>query len=201
MKEELGDEFFVLRPFCPPGPRSLDCFKELEPAIGEGTFCVNVPNVCIAKCNARGISGPSSGSELFIPARLEGELSLGSYDRWRPYPADNLTTYVVKMARKMTNKRLRAFKKIASEKPWYSLVYVDHSAASLCHLDRKEAAGLARRVFDVLEQVSCELPSMSYVFFSPYGLAEEPGFVLTNMSDESKFEKWEDIRRFLGARL
>ena len=195
------DDYDIFVPFEYDGPSSLDAFRELDGIIGPGTYCINVPNVCLSSKSAKGISGPSTDSDLFIPSSLESELDLGTYDRWRPYPAEALTGYSEKMARKMTNKRIKGFNRIAKTKPWKSLVYVDHSPASVCHLSERVAVCLALRVYQAIRDVSCELPTTSYVFFSPYGPGGQPGFVTTNRVDPSKVSGWDGIRRYLLGRL
>ena len=199
MHSEDGYAIFV--PFVHNGPQSLDAYRELDRVVGPEVYCINVPNVCLSSKSAKGISGPSALTELFVPPLLEQELDLGKYDRWRPYPAESLTPYAEKMARKMANKRIKGFKKIAKTKPWKSLIYVEHSAASICHLSKDLAMGLAARVYGAVQDVSCELPTTSYVLFSPYGPDGQPGFVTTNRVDPSKVNGWEGIRSWLLGRL
>jgi len=199
MHSEDGIAIFV--PFVHDGPKSLDAYMELDEVIGPGTYGVNIPNVCLSSKGAKGIAGPSSTKELFVPPSLEKDLDLGTYDQWRPYPAEILTAYSESMARKMTRKRIKGFSKIAKTKPWKSLIYVEHSAASICHLSRELAMGLASRVYGAVQDLSCELPTTSYVLFSPYGPDGQPGFVTTNRVDPSKVNGWDGIRSYVLGRL
>jgi hypothetical protein len=200
-KMHSDDGYAIFLPFVHEGPKSLDAFSELDQVIGPGIYCVNVPNVCLSEKSAKGISGPSSTEELFVPPSLEEELELGTYDQWRPYPAESLNSYSESMARKMTRKRIKGFAKIAKTKPWKSLIYVEHSAASVCHLSEELASGLAARVYGAVQGLSCELPTSNYVFFSPYGPGGQPGFVTTNRVDPSKVCGWDGIRSYVLGRL
>lgn len=193
--------FHDIVPFEPVAPRNLDVFaQELKGLRPPGFFGINVPNWPLREYGGQGVAGPGLPTdELFYPASIRKVLisRAGVYDKWRPYPAQRpLSDYNVNMAMRYARKRVRMFEKAAEDLRWETLVYVEHSPASLAHLSRKKAEEIADKVMRTSVKVCYSMHYADAVLFSPYGVGGEPGFVVSS-GDPEKVKTWEGIRAFL----
>jgi hypothetical protein len=193
---------FVTEPCSfPSGTRNLDVFKhELEGVSPDGAWMLNVPNFPLEERGATGVAGPGHpSSELFVPPELEESLSdvAGKYDKWRPYPASSASNYAKKMALRFARKRCKVFLHAARQMEWEVLFYVEHSPASIAHLDRDAAAKAAQIVVSSVDKAMADLPGVPLVLFSPYGAGEDDGFVVSNRVEDKN--SWVFIREFLNG--
>jgi hypothetical protein len=178
----------------------MDVYFDDVESMTDDTWVVNLPYIPLESNGLKGIAGPSKGTELFVPPELQKELKLGTYDKYRPYPAEESSDYVRKMALKFTNKRIKAFEKIAKNKPWSRLIYFEHSAASIAHVNEEVAIQVAEKIFASIQKLSSELPSSDYIMVSPYGHDQSDGFVTSNRITPSMIGSWEHIRSYLNGR-
>lgn len=182
--------------------QTLDSFKSgLEGVKPKNMWGLNVPNFPLELNGAKGVAGPGKPQEeLFYPPELKRKLQplCGKYDKWRPYPADKpLSEYAMKMAKRFTNKRCRMFDFASRKLSWDLLFYVEHSQASLAHLDSDLAVEIAEKVFEQLARTCSEWPSVPVVLFSPYGTKGRPGFVVSK-NIVGPMNNWEHIRSYVN---
>jgi hypothetical protein len=186
-----------------PTVRSLDCFKsELGDICPKKLWGINIPHFSLSEHGARGIAGPGKPiDELFCPEELGECLSkvCGTYDKWRPYPAEVLNPYSIQMAVKFARKRGRLFKHVADNMDWDTLFYVEHSPASVAHLDQEVAKVIAEEVIESVMSVAKQWPSVPVVIFSPYGTGTDNGFIVSNLQGEDTVGTWQWIREFLNG--
>jgi len=183
--------------------RTLDCFKtELSGLSVDKLWGVNIPHFSLSEHGASGVAGPGMPHrELFFPEEIEPRLSMicGTYDKWRPYPAEKLTPYAIQMAVKFARKRCKLFKHIAENMDWDVLFYVEHSPSSLAHLDNEVAGLIAKEVMESVVKVSEQWPSVPIVIFSPYGTGDDGGFIVSNLQGQEANGDWDWIRRYLNG--
>jgi len=186
-----------------PTDRTLDCYKhELEGIKPKRLWGVNIPHFSLAEHGVCGVAGPGKpAEEVFYPYELEPELALvcGSYDKWRPYPAEVLNHYSIQMAEKFAKKRCKLFKYLAEKKEWETLFYVEHSPSSIAHLDEDVARDVAAGVIDAVMSVHKQWPSVPVVIFSPYGTGDKDGFIVSNLLETEVVGNWQWIREFLNG--
>lgn len=198
--KQLSDNFLEIRPFKPTA-RTLDVFHSEMSGVKVKDFLgINVPHWSLEQKGCSGIAGPGLPSgELFFPDSLRDKFMplVGSYDKWRPYPAENLTNYALKMASKFARKRRKMFEKAARDMSWDMLCYVEHSPASLAHLDQEAAMRIADGIVGATLGISGSMPFVSVVIFSPYGHDGGNGFVVANHLEASRLQEWNKIREFL----
>ena len=180
--------------------KTMDCFKtELNGIQINKLWGINIPNFSLAEHGASGVAGPGRPhDELFFPEEIGESLSMvcGTYDKWRPYPAEVLTPYTVQMAAKFARKRCKLFKHIAEKMDWDTLFYVEHSPASVAHLDQEVAQVIAREVVEAVAGVAQQWPSVPLVIFSPYGVNGD-GFIVSNLKVVEAAGTWQWIRDYL----
>lgn len=187
-----------------PSSHNLDCFMELsKEECPLKLFAINVPHLALTG-HAIGVSGPNNlQNELFVPLSLREKMVrlCGHYDKWRPYPAEKLTNYAISMAWKFAKKRCKMFTEASNKASWDVLCYVDHSPASLIHLDRKEALRAAEIIINATIQAISDWPSIPVVLFSPYGYPKADGFVCSNIVDASKLTNWKGIKNYFYGKI
>lgn len=196
-------EYFVdSGPFLPTG-RTLDVFSdELKGVEIPGLLGINVPHWSFDLRGGYGVSGPGSG-KLWHPESVQEVLAdmAGVYDKWRPYPAQSpLSRYNVDMARRFARKRSRMFVRAAEDMKWDTIFYVEHSSASIAHLDERRATAIALKVVKATTEVASSMPFVDVVVFSPYGIGRKDGFVVSNRIVASELGLWPKIRRYLEAK-
>lgn len=183
---------------------TLDVFgKELSSVSPQNMFGINVPNFPLEARGVKGVAGPGKPQdELFYPPDLKRKLQsmCGKYDKWRPYPAEEpLSQYAMKMARRFTTKRCKMFEAASTKLSWDLLFYVEHSPASLAHLDKGCAMEIADKVFWQAVRTSCEWPSVPIVIFSPYGVGGVSGFSVSRNVGSAPMNDWGCIRRYVNG--
>lgn len=164
---------------------------------------INVPNYPLCQNKAKGVAGPGKpAEELFVGPGIDNMKHLaGTYDKWRPYPAEELTDYAIKMAKKFAKKRCRMFIEAGDTMSWDVLVYVDHAPASIAHLSKDATMNVVYEIFSNTIKVSRAWPTVPVVLFSPYGVDDLPGFVVSNTLDVTTITNWDGIRGvFNGSR-
>jgi hypothetical protein len=205
VEEGLGTSFLDVSPFTRTYA-TLDVFhKEIggtKPR--NGTWGLNVPHWPLESNGANGVAGPGlPKGELFVPGRIRRRLEgiAGSYDKWRPYPAeDPLSSYAVRVARKFAQKRSKMLITISEDYPWDLIFYVEHAPASIAHLSSKRAMEVAEIPIRHAISVSKSWPNAMVVIFSPYGVGKKPGFVVSNALEGKDISTWEAVRMFLSGR-
>jgi hypothetical protein len=193
------DDVQLIEPFKVNPPYNLEVSLDIM-FDTEDTWVINLPYTPLEANGLNGIAGPGKGPELFVPAALKKELKLGTYDKYRPYPAEEFNEYTRKMALKFTKKRIKAFEKIAKNKPWRRLIYFEHSAASVAHLNEEVAIQIVEKIFTSIKKLEHELPSSNFIMMSPYGHDSSEGFVTSNRITPSRIRSWEQIRSYLRGR-
>jgi hypothetical protein len=187
-----------------PSFRGLDFSKELDVKLPGKAWAINVPSWDLEERGVCGVGGPG-GKPLYHPGNAIRKLTLAckTYDQWRPYPAEEpLSNYAREMAMRIARKRGRAMTTISSSFPWDFIIMHDHSAASLAHLDRDEACRVAMVAIEASMAVAAEWPDAALVIMSPYGVGNEPGFVVSNRMEPSFIGNWEKVRRYAtGERI
>jgi hypothetical protein len=182
---------------------TLDCFKsELEGIKVKKLWGVNIPHFSLADHGACGVVGPSKPfDELFYPPEIGERMSMicGTYDKWRPYPAEVMSPYTVQIAVKFARKRCKLFKHVAENMDWDALFYVEHSPSSLAHLDKEVAQLIAKDVMESVVKVAEQWPSVPLVIFSPYGTNGENGFIVSNLQEVDAVGTWDWIREFING--
>lgn len=183
--------------------KTLDCFKtELNGIHVAKLWGINIPNFSLSDHGASGVAGPGRPQEeLFFPEEIGERLSMicGTYDKWRPYPAEVLNPYSVQIAVKFARKRCKLFKHVAENMDWDTLFYVEHSPSSVAHLDKDVARLITEEVIESVMGVAKQWPSVPVVIFSPYGIGEEDGFVVSNLQGDDAIGTWQWIREFLNG--
>jgi hypothetical protein len=188
-----------------PTARTLDVFpQEMKNLFAPGFWSIGIPHWPMEQNGTNGVAGPGlPREELYYPPSIEEDMIelVGKYDKWRPYPAeDPISQYMNKMARKFATKRCKFFEHIFRYTNWETLFWVEHSPASLAHIDQKAAMEISDRVLGKALRVIRRNPKATFVYFSPYGDGEEPGFVVSNRLEPAKLENWEGIRLYLNGK-
>jgi hypothetical protein len=181
---------------------TLDVFaNELRDVAPSNLLCINVPHWQLGTKNCVGVAGPGPGNdELFFPASMRSLLApvAGTYDKWRPYPANPpLSTYATKMARRFAKKRCRMLQRAVSKVSCKAVFYVEHSPMSIAHLDEVQSVMVSNDVFEASVAVWRDIPGADLVIFSPYGVGKRDGFVVSNRLDPNSLSEWEGIRKYL----
>lgn len=187
-----------------PTQQTLDVFpKELSGLRPKKMWGINIPHWPLEETNCKGVAGPGlPGDELFRPPEIGKQLKrlCGEYDKWRPYPATPpISPYNIKIAKRFAKKRCRMFKEIADTQSWDTLFYVEHSPASLAHLDEDVALEIAENVIEEAVAVSRSWSNAFLVIFSPYGIGKQPGFVVSNIIEGSAITSWDGIRHYING--
>jgi hypothetical protein len=181
---------------------TLDVFaNELRDIAPSNLLCINVPHWPLGSKRSMGVAGPGSGNdELFVPATMKSILApvAKTYDKWRPYPANGpLSNYVTKMARRFAKKRCRMLQRAVSKVSCKAVFYVEHSPMSIAHLDEEQSVMVSNDVVEASVAVWRDIPGADLVIFSPYGVGERDGFVVSNRLDPNNLSEWEGIRKYL----
>ncbi len=189
-----------------PTDRTLDVFpKEMKGISPPGFWGIGIPHWPMVENLTNGVAGPGlPKEELFVPESIEEDMQelAGQYDKWRPYPAiEPLSQYACKMARKMTTKRGKFFEHVLNFTLWETIFWVEHSAASIGHLDQDAAMEISDRIFGKSIKAVRKRPAATFVYFSPYGVGNDPGFVVSNRLDPKLLSNWDGIRQYLNGRL
>lgn len=196
------DDFLLSGKFTPTLD-TMDVFpKELGGINLEYMWGINIPHWPMAQNGTMGVAGPGQPQdELFCPATLKRKLSriCYTYDKWRPYPAEAISTYTVKMAKKFAYKRCRLFQHAAVKEDWLRLFYVEHAPSSLAHLSVEAAMEVAEGVMSRVATVSRSQPNCPVLVFSPYGVGKAPGFFVSNGVglNADADGNWDMIRTYL----
>lgn len=188
-----------------PETRNLSSFSSELTEFPKNSVFVNVPGVPLEKNGLRGVAGPGlPKEELFVPEALAPRLEhvAGQYDKWRPYPAEKpLTPYAIQMANRITKKRCKLLKELYDKQAWEFIFYVEHSTASLAHLDELEAILVCETVVEAALKASRTWSSCPLVIFSPYGPKNQSGFLASNILFESQENSnWDTIRSYINGR-
>ena len=206
---ELFDRFLFESAFEPSGPHNLDVFSshtsDLRSSDFGGDFLgLNIPSWDFESQGGEGVLGPGIGGKdlVFWPDSMEKRLKkvCAKYDRWRPYPAEPpLSSYNISMANRFCRKRLRMFDRLAGDRglPYELLMYVEHSPASLVHLDRLVSTKICTDVLSGVLSTSRSIPHADVVIFSPYGFGGEAGFVLSNTTETTTLSIWAGILDYM----
>lgn len=191
-----------------PTERTLDVFPQEMKGKGleaPGLWTIGVPHWPLGETSTFGVAGPGlPKDELFSPEQIMEDMEelAGSYDKWRPYPAEApISNYAKRMARKFTTKRGKFFEHIYTYCPWTTIFWVEHSPASLAHIDQEAAVENSDRVLGKALKVIRRRAGTTFVYFSPYGVGTEPGFVVSNQLDPALLKDWNGIRRFLNGEI
>jgi hypothetical protein len=187
-----------------PTQSTLDVFPaEMKGLYVPGLWSVGIPHWPMAENGTNGIAGPGlPKDELYVPDSIKSDMEelCGRYDKWRPYPAESASPYTVKMARKFSTKRGKAFEHIARFMRWETLFWVEHAPASLAHVAQSEALSIMDRLlFKSLGAIRSR-GGATFVFFSPYGLGGEAGFSVSNRLENRDICTWQGIRNFLNGK-
>jgi hypothetical protein len=183
---------------------TLDVFiDEMKDVAPENFWTLNVPHWPIEERGTKGVAGPGKPhQELFVPGYLQKTLAplCGKYDKWRPYPAAKpLSPYSINMAKRFAKKRCKMFHKIVDDMPFETLFYVEHGPASLAHLSKKTAVEIANEVIAEANYAASKNPRYDIVIFSPYGVGNTPGFVVSKRMDAKLLSNWTAIRQYLNG--
>lgn len=182
---------------------TLEVFRnELANIAFDDLWCIGIPHWPLLDGGFSGVAGPGLPSdELFVPDSIKSDMEelCGNYDKWRPYPAEEpLSGYAIKMARKFSTKRGKAFEHIFKYCPFETILWVEHAAASMAHLDQKAASDVMDRVLSKALPIVRSRPAVDFVCFSPYGADGSDGFVVSNRLEASKLTDWGMMRSYIG---
>lgn len=189
-----------------PTGRTLDVFpQEMKGMFVAGFWGIGIPHWPMAENGTHGVAGPGlPKEELYVPESIAEDMEevSGKYDKWRPYPAQEpLSQYAEKMARKFSTKRGKFFEHIFRYTLWENIFWVEHAPASLAHVDRDAAMKNVDRILGKAMRVVRRKPAATFVFFSPYGPGEEPGFLVSSRLEPGAIVDWEGIRNYLNGKL
>lgn len=189
-----------------PTTRTLDVFpQEMKGISPPGFWGIGIPHWPMVKNMTNGVAGPGlPRDELFVPPSIEDDMKelSGNYDKWRPYPAlKPVTQYMIKMARKFSTKRGKFFEHIFRYVKWETIFWVEHGPASLAHVDDAAAMDNSDRILGKALRVVRRQPRTTFVYFSPYGVGSEPGFVVSNRLEANRLKDWDGIRQYLNGQL
>jgi hypothetical protein len=198
-----ASDFFGLSSFQQSGI-TLDVFpKEMSGMFMPGLWGIGIPHWPMDANGTCGIAGPGlPKEELYVPKEIASDMSelCGTYDKWRPYPAQSPSKYALKVARKFATKRGKAFEHIVRFTKWETLFWVEHAPASLAHVDEAAAIALMDRIMAKAFKVARMKPAATIMAFSPYGYSGQDGFSLSNKFEAGTICGWEDIRIFLNGK-
>lgn len=189
-----------------PTERTLDVFpKEMKGLMIPGFWSIGIPHWPMEENGTNGVAGPGlPKDELFVPESIEDDMVevAGKYDKWRPYPAQPpLSQYATKMARKFSTKRGKFFEHIFRYVKWDTIFWVEHGPASLAHLDMDAAMENSDRILGKALRIIRRKPEVTLIYFSPYGVGSEEGFVVSNRLEPSSVKDWDGIRQYLTGKL
>lgn len=189
-----------------PTQRTLDVFPdEMKDISPPGFWSVGVPHWPLEENGTSGVAGPGlPQDELFVPESIAEDMEelAGTYDKWRPYPAQEpLSQYALKMARKFATKRGKFFEHIFKFVQWETIFWVEHAPASIAHLDQDSALAVSDRILGKALKIARRKPQATFVYFSPYGVGADPGFVVSNRLEPSSLRDWAGIRQYLNGKL
>ena len=105
------------------------------------------------------------------------------------------------MARKFSTKRGKFFEHIFRYTKWETIFWVEHAPASMAHIDQEAALENSDRILGKALKVIRRKPQTTFVYFSPYGVGSDPGFVVSNRLDPNLINDWNGIRQFLNGKL
>lgn len=200
-----GSELLDPVEFAPAGS-TLDVFPaEMKGLSPPGFWGIGIPHWPMEQTLTNGVAGPGQPTEeLFVPEAIKEDMEelAGSYDKWRPYPATGpISEYEKKIARKFSTKRGKFFEHIFRYVQWETLFWVEHAPASLAHMDQEAALENSERILGKALRVVRRKPDVTFVYFSPYGMGSDPGFVVSNRLDAARLANWESIRSYLNGAI
>lgn len=190
-----------------PSLNTLDVFpKEMEGLKLLNFWSIGIPHWPMEANQTSGVAGPGVPvEELFFPPSAAPDMVelCGSYDKWRPYPVESapISKYALKIASRFATKRGKLFEHIVKFCPWETIFWVEHAPASLGHVDQKAALTIADRVLSKALRVARSRPKATFVFFSPYGVGTDPGFVVSNGLEPGRISDWPSMRQYLLGKL
>lgn len=186
--------------------RTLDVFpQEMKNLMIPGFWGIGIPHWPLEANQTNGVAGPGlPKDELFVPNIIKADMEelAGSYDKWRPYPAEApLSQYAIKMARRFSTKRGKFFEHIFRFCPWQTIFWVEHGPTSLATVDQEAAMENSERILGKALRVVRRRPETTFVYFSPYGIGSDPGFVVSNQLESKLLCNWENIRQYLNGQI